>query len=143
MQPLIIIKNQGQAIVETNYFDIAHAQAGALYLSWNASAARLLVPDSQKQILRELRGAREVLISRGPWADQGNRDALELLWEDDSDNPFVLHLAIEQSDRLLLDTDQGSGIWCSVWTRGGMKGRWPARYRRVTRLPCLQAWSEQ
>ena len=74
MQPLIIIKNQGQAIVETNYFDSAHAQAGALYLSWNARAARLLVPDNQKQILRELRDAREVLISRGPWADQGNRD---------------------------------------------------------------------
>ena len=143
MPPLIIIKNRDQAIVETNYFDTPHAKAGALYLSWNTRAARLLVPDNQKGILSELRGAREVLISRGPWTDQGGRDALELLWEDDSDTPFALHLAIEQSDRLLLDTDQGGGIWCSVWTRGGMKGRWPARYRRVTRIPCLQAWSEQ
>jgi len=67
MPPLIIIKNRDQAIVETNYFDTPHAKAGSIYLSWNTRAARLLVPDNQKGILSELRGAREVLISRGPW----------------------------------------------------------------------------
>ncbi|MFZ1575956.1 MAG: hypothetical protein WAT36_12135 [Chromatiaceae bacterium] len=47
----------------------------------------MLIPDAQKAILRELRGAREVIVSRGPWVSQGGRDALELLWGDGSDGP--------------------------------------------------------
>ena len=63
---MLEIRNQGQAILSTNYWDSDHAKAGYFYLSWNAGAGRLLVPDSQKATLREMKGAREVIISRGP-----------------------------------------------------------------------------
>lgn len=98
---MLTIRNQGQAIAETNYWDSEHAQAGALYLSWNAGAARLLVPDSEKSLIRELKGAREVIVSRGPWTQYGGRDALELLWEELCSNGRVVPepATMEMKDR--------------------------------------------
>lgn len=76
-------------------------------------------------------------VSREPWIDQGGRDALELLWEDKSDEPFVLHLVAEQTDRLIPDTQQGGGFVVTAWTRAGQKGRWPRRYRTSVATPIL------
>lgn len=138
---MLIIENRGQAIAATNYWDSEHAKAGYFYLSWNAGAARLLVPDVHKPALRDMRGAKYVIISRGPWAEHGGREAIELLWEDNSDSPFAIHLVTEQTDRSVPESDQGSGLVVTAWTRGGQKGRWPGRYRLVQRIPCLDAWS--
>jgi hypothetical protein len=139
----MIISNRSQAILATEYWDSAHARAGYVFLSWNAGAGRVLIPDSQKALLRDMKPAREVIVSRGPWIDQGGREALELMWEDDSDAPFCLHLVAEQCDRLLPDTDQGGGFVITAWTRGGLKGRWPGRYRHVDRIPYLEPWTTQ
>ena len=49
---MITITNQGQRITSTNYWDSDNARAGYLYLSWNAGAARLMVPDTQKAVIR-------------------------------------------------------------------------------------------
>lgn len=138
----MLILNRGQAILSTDYWDSKHAQAGAFFLSWNAGAARLLIPDSQKSVLREMKGASEVIVSRGPWIEHGRRDALELLWEDDSDSPFAIHLVAEQTDRLIPESDQGAGLTVSAWTRNGIAASWPARYRLVERIPWLRAWEE-
>ena len=139
---MITIGNQGQRIASTDYWDSDHARAGYLYLSWNAGAARLLVPDSQKAVIREMKTSEHVIISRGPWTDQGGREALELLFEDGSDAPFCMHLVAEQCDRLIPDTEQGGGFVVTVWTRGGEKLRLPGKYRRVDSLPCLQPWEQ-
>lgn len=134
------ISNKGQAIASTNYWESEHAANGYFFVSWNAGAARLLVPDSQKAMLRDMRGAREVIISRGPWKNDG-RDMLELLFEDDSDEPLVLHIDQQQADRAVPESEQG-GMVCAVWTRSGMKLRLPARYRTVAIIPHMQPWSE-
>lgn len=136
----LTINNKGQAIANTNYWDSDHAQAGNLFLSWNAGAARLLVPDNQKHIIREMRSAKYVVISRGSWADQGGRDALELLFEDNSDSHFSIQLVSEQCDRLLPESNQGGGFFVTIWTRGGEKLRLPGKYRTVEHIPCLQEW---
>jgi hypothetical protein len=135
------IINQGQAIRSTTYWDTDPARAGYFYLSWNANAARLLVPDLQQPLLREMQGAREVIVSRGPWPEQGGREGIELLWEDNSDDPFSIHLVAEQCDRLIPETDQGGGFVVVAWTRQGEQGRWPGRYRWVPQIPWLQAWA--
>jgi hypothetical protein len=140
---MLTILNQGQAIRETNYLDSDHAQAGLCYLSWNAGAARLLVPDLSKHLLPWMKGGREVIVSRGPWTDQGGRDALELLWEDDTHSPPCLHLVAELTDRLIPDYQQGGGFVVTAWTRGGMEGRWPGKYRVVPQIPDLSHWSNQ
>lgn len=137
---MITIENKGQAIVATNYWQTEPGVRGLLYLSWNAGAGRLLVPDACKSFLREMKGAKYVIVSRGPWTQQGGRDALELLWEDGSNNPFCIHLVAEQTDRLLPATDQGEGLAIAAWTRSGLKGRWPGKYREVDEIPCLKPW---
>lgn len=84
-----------------------------------------------------------VVISRGPWVAEGGRDALELLFEDESDNPYCVHLVTEQTDRMLPESDQGGGFVVTVWTRGGEKIRRPGKYRVVNEIPCMAAWSVQ
>lgn len=135
------IRNEGQAIVETNYFDTRNAQAGYLFVSWNAGAARILLPETQIALLREMRTGKHVIISRGPL---DGRDALELLFEDGSDAPFAAHVLMEQTDRSLPETDQGGGLVVTVWSRHGgqlrERLRLPGKYRTVESLPCLDAW---
>lgn len=139
----MIIQNRGQAIAHTDYWDSEHARAGFVFLSWNAGAARVLLPDSQKAMLRDMKTAKYVIVSRGPWPEQGNREALELLFEDHSDSPFAIHLVAEQCDRLIPESDQGGGFLVSVWTRGGLKLTVPGKYRVVPSLPALSPWVEQ
>lgn len=136
----ITIGNKEQAIISTNYWESEYAEKGLFFLSWNAGAARLLIPDSQKMCLREMKHAREVVISRGPWEAHGNRDSLEIMWEDDSDNPFTLTILQQQSDRIVPVTDCEKPFAITAWTRKGLKNRWLARYRVVDRLPCMQPW---
>ncbi|END9375625.1 hypothetical protein ABMH76_004694, partial [Escherichia coli] len=76
---MFFIENEGQAVARTDYWQSVQAQAGYVYLSWNAGAARLLVPDAAKHLLREMRGAEYVIISKGTLH---GRDALELVFED-------------------------------------------------------------
>lgn len=140
---LLTIRNDGQRILATNFWDSEHAAAGLFYLSWNASAGRLLVPDRQTATLADMRSAECVVVSRGPWPQAGKTEALELLFEDRSDSPFTIHLGAEQTDRLIPDFQQGGGFVVAVWTRAGEQMRLPGKYRRVARLPCLDAWSEQ
>jgi hypothetical protein len=139
---LIQIENRGQQIVNTNYWDSPLAAEGKIFMSWNAGAARLLMPDSAKQVLREMRSAKHVIISRGPYLGATELGVFEILFEDFSDAPFMLLMAQEASDRTPPAHEQGEGITVSVWTRGGQKLRKPGKYRVVDYLPCLKPWSE-
>src|SRR5690606_22796554 len=124
---MISIANKGQIIAKTNFFDSQYARRGLFYLSWNAGAGRLLVPDSQKRAISEMRSAKYVIVSRGPWLEYDGADALELLFEDFSDAPYVLTIKQEACDRPLPATDQGGGFLISAWTRGGQKLCLPGR----------------
>ena len=103
----------------------------------------MLVPDTQKNALSEMKKATEVIVSRGPWQDQDDREAIELLWEDGSEAQYVITLVLDQCDRLIPDTDQGDGFVIAAWTSAGLKQRWPGRYRVVDHLPYLKPWNEQ
>src|SRR5438034_971361 len=115
---LIQISNNGKELKYTNYWDMDHAKQGFFYLSWNAGAARLLVPASQESQIEEMSSAKYVIISKGKLS---GKDALELMFEDDSDAPFCLYLDQAQTDRNLPAKDQGSGFDFCVWTQEGKK----------------------
>ena len=140
---MLKIINKGQAITSTNYWDSEHARRGLVFLSWNAGAARILLPDSNKTMLREMRTAKYVIISRGPWMDKGVDDALEIMFEDGTHSPFSFHLVAEMTDRMLPEDNQGGGFTVTVWTRGGEKLRLPGKYRVVSAIPCLEPWNAQ
>lgn len=51
----------------------------------NAGAIRVLIPRAMRRVIQDMRTARYVIASRGPWPEAGRPDALELLFEDGSD----------------------------------------------------------
>lgn len=141
MTEFIHVENNGPDIIDTNYYDTPNAAAGYFYLSINAGAFRLLVPDSQVVLIDEFRTGKEVIVSRGPWPDQGRSDALELLFEDNSSSPYALHLVVEQCDRLPAYKDVGKKWVFSVWTRTGKVLGLPAYFRNVKQIPWLKPYT--
>ena len=75
------------------------------------------------------------------WPTANRADAIEVLFDDGSDNPYAIHIGTEQIDRLPLDANVGQQVMCTVWTRGpNLALSLPARYRLSERLPDLRPW---
>jgi hypothetical protein len=140
-QSMLTIKNNEQEIIETNFWRTEYARRGVFYLSANAGAFRLLVPQAHESALAEFRTAKEVVISRGPWTAQGGRDALEILFDDGSDDPYALHLDAKQLDRIPATDDAGKDFVFTAWTWAGKPicaFRHECYYRIVPSLPWLK-----
>jgi hypothetical protein len=131
------IINAGGEVTETNYFDSEHAKSGLFFVSWNASVARVLVPDGQMAELDEMRTGRICVISRGPL---NGLDCIELMFDDGSAAPYALHVDMRQTDRAV--PDEHKPFTVAAWTRAGKVAVWPAKYRLAKKLPCLARWVE-
>ena len=136
----IHIGSVGQDIAGTNYWESELAAAGIFYLSWCAGAARLLVPDNQTYTLDEMRSAKSVVISRGPWTAQDGQDCLELLFEDHSIAPFAIQMSALQCSRMSPDVVQKGTFPVIVWSRHRKALQLPGNYRVVKSVPCLEEW---
>lgn len=139
---MLTIINDGPKITKTNFWESEYAKQGLFFLSWNAGAARLLVPDSAQPALADMRTAGEVIVSYGPFKQAPTRQGYELMFEDGSDSPFAIQMSTEQTDRLIPVEHQGGGFNVVAYARAGVAGTWPARYRRVRAIPCLDPWKE-
>lgn len=132
---MILIGNAGADIASTNYFQSSQAASGLFYISWNASTARILIPDNKLSEIDEMRTGRVCVISRGRL--QGV-DCLELMFDDGSDEPYVLYLDIRCTDRVITPGNEPFKV--AAWTSRGKAAEWNGRYRVVKRLPCLVPW---
>jgi hypothetical protein len=93
---LLTIENDGQEITATNFWQTEQARRGSFYLSTNAGAFRLLVPEQHKSAIAEFKTAKDVILTRGPYMDQAN--AMEILW-DPSDFGKSDEKCLHSSDR--------------------------------------------
>ncbi len=118
-QEALLITNNGIEIETTNFWDSALARRGLFFLSWNAGASRLLVPDSQKHQLDEMLTGRKVTIAFGKREEYPDSDGIEVLFDDGTANPFSLILSIEQSDRRLPKKENGLMSTLLVYIREG------------------------
>ena len=113
---MITITNNGQAVAGTNYWQTEHANVGMLYLSGNAGALRLLVPEAAEGMLAEMRTGKRVTIE--PSVHLPGGQCVDLVFEDGTDAPFSVAVDRKQMDRAL---QRGAGLPFTVWTeRGGM-----------------------
>jgi hypothetical protein len=135
------IVNDGPRIASTTYWRTDHAARGLFYLSWNAGAARLLVPAPQAAAITDMKTAEYVILTRGPWPAAQNRMSWELLFEDNSVNPFAIHLVPEMSDRAIPPDDYGRTVRLTIWTERGCALDLPGKIRAADALPCLKEWS--
>jgi hypothetical protein len=140
----ILTENHGPLIVSSTYWDSAIEEAGKVWISVNAGTIRILVPRVVRRIINDMRNAKYVILSRGPWPDKKLDDAIELLFEDGSDEPFCLHLSPESFDNLPGEPEVGREWALSVWDlKKGKPHKSVERkchWRRVAKLPCLQPW---
>ena len=134
---LIEIVNNGPEIVSTNYWDHEYCQKGYFYLTWNAGAGRLLIPEVQFPLISEMKTGNDVIISRG---SLNGKDSYEILFEDYTEQPFSIHIGTDQSDRTLPSADTKKSFIFSVWTKDGFVKSFLAKYRMVKDLPCLEPW---
>lgn len=109
---MIEIANDGPDIVNTNYWATEHAAKGLLYLSGNAGAWRLLVPDVAAGMIAEMRSGTSATIE--PSIQVPGR-CWDIVFEDGTESPFAVAIDKRQVDRAV---EPG---WCvlSVWTPVG------------------------
>jgi len=146
----IEIQNHGSLILATNYWRSELAAAGKFYCSVHAGAIRLLVPSAQRASIEEMRAAQYVVLSRGPWPDRGLLEAVELLFEDGSEEPFALQLSPESLDRFPVEPPSGQlndrgwvfSVWVEKKSRPHKSVERICHWRQVPRLPWLQPWAE-
>lgn len=143
----IEIHNHGPLIVSTNYWQSDYAAAGTFYCSINAGAIRLMVPASRRPDIDDMRISRHVVLSRGPWPAMSLPEAVELLFDDLSDQPYALHLSPESFDLLPAEPEPGHKWVISVWDeKNGRPHKAVERtcyWRRVPLLPCLRPWEKR
>lgn len=147
MSDFIVVENDGPELLSTNYFETEYARKGYVYLSINAGCFRLLMRTGTGIPLDEIKTGEVVIVTRGTWPETGRVDALELLFDDHSDNPFAMHIVPEQVDRMPLDADRDrkgqAPRWTfAVYTENGKVYEAPARYRKAKRLPCMKGWRD-
>lgn len=132
---MVYISNEGENIVETNYWDSELAKKGLFFLSWNDGTARLLMPKIQENYLREIKSGKCVIITRGIYRGV---ESLEIMFEDYSESPFVIFLSLGQTDRVIKDVSKKTTFTLTVLTAEGEVARFPAKYRRAKKLPYME-----
>lgn len=139
MKNLITISNNGKELTETNYWELEHSQKGKFYVSINAGCIRLLCPPSQKIMISEMKTGKIIIISKGFWTEQ-NRDGVEIMFEDNSESPFALHLSVEQFDFVPKD---GKRWRFAIYTKDeGKIFDKKCKVRTVKTIPYMKEWRE-
>ncbi len=136
---VISIRNDGQKIVRTNYWETDYAKKGIVYFSVNAGALRMLLPDrSDADLLKAVTQAKYVILSRDM-----RGQSYEVLLEDESSSPYAIQSPIGAWDRLLPTTEDGrEGIPFLVYTKGSLLLTLTAKFRVVPHLPCGKRWNQ-
>jgi hypothetical protein len=111
-------------------------------LSFHASTARLLIPDSKIDEIPKMVTAKQVILSRGSCWPDAEKDAIEALFDDGSKTPYSIQLMEEQIDPMIPASMHRKDLAFSAWGKNAVKiFELPAKFRMVMRLPCLEAWS--
>jgi hypothetical protein len=141
---VIVVSNHGPLILSSNFWESEYAAAGKLYVSVNAGTIRILVPQSNRELIAECRKAKYAILSRGPWPAAGLPEAVEILLEDGSDSPYSLHLSPTSFDQLPAEPPEGREWLLTIWTlKSGRAHKSVERichWRRVASLPWLKPW---
>lgn len=134
---MIEIQNDGPLIAATNYW-ASEMAASKMFVSVNSGAIRVLLPNGWDAPLQAMRMAEYCVLSRGPWAEMQQPEAVEILFEDHTDTPFALHLGAGSFD-VLPASPKGRRWRLSVWTAGPVKQLDLAcHWRMVPRIPWLK-----
>jgi hypothetical protein len=112
MENKLIVLNDGQLITETNYWQTSFNESGYFYLSINAGAIRLLVPENFDEVF-EFHTAEFVVVT----FDDSTKK-VSILFDDKSDCPYQITLSYPQVDRIPPYNDSGRKLPFIVYVKG-------------------------
>ena len=139
---IITITNRGPDIAATDYWNSPAFLRGILHLPTNAVAFRLLIPRGMEDVLNEMATAKTVAITRGSWVDPPHPEAVELLFDDGSDSPFVIHIGADQCTTMPPASEHGRECVFTAWTAPRRNGprkalERPAVFQIAKRVPTI------
>ena len=142
---LLTIGNNSQEITSTNYFESEYNLRGYFYISINAGCVRLLIPDraSNDQVfISDITSAKEIVLSMlKKYLREEGKQSVELMFDDHSENPYCLHVATNQIDRLPLAEDDNSVMRFISYAKDlRVIHDTKCGFRYVNRIPCMAEW---
>ncbi len=142
---MLMVRNKGKEIVETDYWKTTQNQHGSFYCSINAGAFRLLVDTTTSSeahsTIDAARIATEIVVSRGCWDDDNNKSCIEFLFLAASQVPFVLFFYPDQIDAMPADEDAGREFGILIYDRAEKVFDGKCKYRRVHHIPCYEPFA--
>jgi hypothetical protein len=115
-QNLITIENDGNTIRKTDFWDSAYAKKGLFYLSGNAGAWRLLVPDNCQSLLSEMATGKYAEMELSTHAGV---PAVIIWFVDGTRTPYRLLLDLRSVERKITRTKSRSPLL--IYTRKGLQ----------------------
>lgn len=134
----LIIRNAGADILQASYFGSKLEGAGVVFVSCNAGCVRLMIPRTHNEIIHDMEAAKLVILTRGVFC---GRPGLEILFEDESEDPYVIHVTSDSG--MVFPGDPFDRHWdFAVWQwRNGRPQKIlsrPTAWRQGTSLPDLR-----
>jgi hypothetical protein len=141
--PLMFTIGNSGFPVETTYWDTDMSAEGFYYLAHNGDRYFLFVPKGKSGVLKEMETANSIVITRGQY--NGRNDCFEIMFDDNSDNPFMLILQDEQFSRISpLKEGWVGSLYIYTGSLEEYDSFFPEVYYRITdNLPFLQPVDEQ
>jgi hypothetical protein len=103
---LITFENDEKEIIATNYYQTELNTHNKFYVSLNAGAFRLLIPETlTEKIIYELNLSKKILIFRKKLSF--GLIGFQILLDDGSSNPFIFEFTENSFDRLPIREDSG------------------------------------
>lgn len=90
--------NKEGFITDTTYWETDVCDYGKYYLVFYTNTYSLLLPDNKDDWLTEILEAETVVITRGSY--NGNDDCFEIMFEDNTETPYMIIISDEQFSRV-------------------------------------------
>jgi hypothetical protein len=141
--PLMIKIGHNGFPLETTYFNTEMCTKGFYYLVHNNEKYFLILPKWNERVINEMQTGNHVVITRG--SHEGHKDSFEIVFDDNSENPYAVLLRDEQFTRITPlkegwngtlyiysgDLDECKLIFYNVY------------YRISDKLPCFEPIKEE
>lgn len=115
---MLIIENDDQNIISTNYYESEFNKYNKFFVSLNAGAFRLLIPERySNEIQQELKLAQSIKITWKIIPYMREHEGFEILFDDTSDDPYLLQLSKNSFDRLPAEEDINKWFIFSAWIK--------------------------